>query len=147
MASLRSILKRFRPAGAPGAAAARAVPADRVAERSAELEPLLALLDDVEAAAARIRADADDYAARCRRDAAEEVTAIAVRAKLDAAAARADAEARARSETEAELAEVVRGGDVALDALRARVAERMPGHVDHVIAEVTAMVAELAERP
>lgn len=146
MVSLRGILKRFRPAGPPGAAAGRGVPVDRVAQRSAELEPLLVLLDDVEAEVDRIRADAADFAARCSREAAEQATAIIARAQLEAEAARAEAASRVSTETDVELAEVVREGDAALDALRARVAERMPDYVDRVVTEVRAMASELAER-
>ncbi|MGH8867626.1 MAG: hypothetical protein ACRDYU_06490, partial [Actinomycetes bacterium] len=51
-------LERFRPAGAPGAAAAAGVPADRVAELSAELEPVLARLAGTQREAERIRAAA-----------------------------------------------------------------------------------------
>ena len=44
MTRTRELLERFRPAGTPGAAGGRGVPVDRVAERSAELEPVLELL-------------------------------------------------------------------------------------------------------
>ena len=46
MARARDFLEWFRPSGTPGAAARPGVPADRLAERSAELESLLALLAD-----------------------------------------------------------------------------------------------------
>jgi hypothetical protein len=48
-------LRRFRPAGTPGAAARAGVPVDRAAEAAGELAPVLALLADVESATAEIR--------------------------------------------------------------------------------------------
>ena len=71
MARSRDLLQRFRPAGAPGTAATAGVPADRVAELSAELEPVLALLDEVTEVAGRIRAEGTRDAARVRAAAGE----------------------------------------------------------------------------
>ncbi|MGW3208866.1 hypothetical protein [Streptomyces sp. NPDC001135] len=59
--SLRDFLEGFRPAGTPGAPAT-GVPADRMAERAAELEHALARLTDVQQQAARIRAAAEETA-------------------------------------------------------------------------------------
>ena len=44
MANLRDFVRRFRPAGAPGAAAPAGVPADRGAEQAAELAPVFEAL-------------------------------------------------------------------------------------------------------
>jgi hypothetical protein len=54
MPELRDFLARFRPAGAPGTAARAAVPADRSRELEAEVEPVLALLEDTDAERKRI---------------------------------------------------------------------------------------------
>ena len=54
MPQLRDFFSRFRPAGAPGAAARAGVPADRLREREAEVGPVLALLDSTEAECERI---------------------------------------------------------------------------------------------
>ena len=51
MPRTRGLLQRFRGAGAPGAASAVGVPADRVAETAAELEPVFARLAPVQAEA------------------------------------------------------------------------------------------------
>jgi hypothetical protein len=59
MPRVRDLLYRFRPEGAPGAAAAAGVPADRAAELTAELEPLIAA---AEAHTASERAAATDEA-------------------------------------------------------------------------------------
>ena len=84
MPQWRDFLNRFRPAGAPGAAARVAVPADRSAELEAELRPVLALLDDANTGCARIVARARDEAAQ-----------IVAAARAEAAASLRDASGRA----------------------------------------------------
>ncbi|MFD1659217.1 hypothetical protein ACFSL4_13640, partial [Streptomyces caeni] len=78
--SLRDLLARFRPTGTPGAAAT-GVPADRTAERAAELEPSLARLTEVQREAARIRAAAEREAGTIRRDAARQAAEIVAAAR------------------------------------------------------------------
>lgn len=75
----RDFLERFRPAGTPGALAARGVPADRVAELAAELAPVFALLEPVQQQSAAIRARAQAEADQ-RRTAARAADAQAERA-------------------------------------------------------------------
>ncbi|HEX7745917.1 MAG TPA: hypothetical protein VF462_11720, partial [Micromonosporaceae bacterium] len=58
MPAVRELLDRFRPAGAPGAASAAGVPADRQTTASAELDPVFAALADVVAKCAGLRATA-----------------------------------------------------------------------------------------
>ncbi|HEU4349929.1 MAG TPA: hypothetical protein VFR35_19300, partial [Actinoplanes sp.] len=48
MPRARDFLERLRPAGVPGAAGPAGVPADRVSEIAAELEPVFAALAGVE---------------------------------------------------------------------------------------------------
>jgi hypothetical protein len=104
VATVRDFLERLRPSGTPGAPAMSGVPADRLVERVAELEPVFARLADVQAEAERIRADAAAEAERRRRAATEEARSIAAEARRlaeaerGAAAAAAQAEARARAE-------------------------------------------------
>ncbi|KAE8765526.1 hypothetical protein, partial [Georgenia thermotolerans] len=69
MPRARDILQRFRPAGTPGAAAPAGVPADRVTEMAAELEPVLARLAEAQAEADQVRAAARQEAERRRREA------------------------------------------------------------------------------
>ncbi|WP_454857475.1 hypothetical protein [Promicromonospora soli] len=145
MLTLRSFLERFRPAGTPGAAAQRGVPADRAADQTAELEPLLALLDDVESTAASIRHDAVADAARRHTEAAQEAAAIVARAHGSADAARAEVTARVRREAQDEASAAVAAGEERVAALRARVTARMPAYVDRVVDEVRMLVRELAE--
>ncbi|TYB40151.1 hypothetical protein [Actinomadura chibensis] len=92
MPTVRDLLDRFRPAGAPGAAAV-AVPADRRAVLAAELEPVFALLTGVEDDRRRI-ADEAETGARAARAAARERAAVLVEeARREAAAVRAAARA------------------------------------------------------
>ena len=58
MPGVRDLLYRFRPAGAPGPPSAAAVPADRVADRVAELAPVFALLAETETRCAVLREEA-----------------------------------------------------------------------------------------
>lgn len=82
MPGLRDFLSRFRPAGTPGAAARPGVPVDRVAEREAELQPVLALLADTEQEAARIRCAAAEQAQQRRETARRQAEAILADARL-----------------------------------------------------------------
>jgi cell division septum initiation protein DivIVA len=86
---LHDFLARFRPAGAPGAAARAGVPADRSRELEAEVGPVLMLLESTDAERDRIIAAA--------RRAAEQIAAAA---RAEAAAIAADAERRAGSARE-----------------------------------------------
>src|SRR5688572_13405914 len=116
MPSSREILRRFRPVGAPGALSRRGVPADRVQERDAELQPVFALLADVEREAAAVRAAAAEDAA-ARESAARDA----------AAALRAEGRTRAAAERNAAAAERARlteeAGAATVSAARARAAE------------------------
>ncbi|MVU78465.1 hypothetical protein GPX89_14570 [Nocardia sp. ET3-3] len=96
MARWRDFLDRFRPAGTPGPAGPHGVPADRAAEASAELLPVLRRLDSIQDEADRLRAEAERRAERIRADgdaqahalvdnaraAAESVTAETMAAEL-----------------------------------------------------------------
>jgi vacuolar-type H+-ATPase subunit H len=113
---LRDFLERFRPAGAPGAAASAGVPADRSRELEAELGPVLALLEGVDAECARI-------VARARHDAGQIIAAARDGAAVDLA----DVDQRARSardEVMREILAVARAEAAAAVADAARQASR-----------------------
>lgn len=95
--STRDLLERWRPSAAPGAPSAAGVPADRVAERSAELEPVLGLLADVQAEVDRIRSDTVAEAARRRAAAHEQSRALIREAQRQAHAERSAAAAAAQA--------------------------------------------------
>lgn len=91
MPQLGDFLDRFRPAGAPGAATRAGVPADRVAELSAELDPVLAMLAATDAQCARIVAEAGREASRIAGAARERAVRIAADGGERAQAARGEA--------------------------------------------------------
>lgn len=132
----RDILQRFRPAGTPGAASSGGVPADRVAEASAELEPVLALLSAVQDEATRLRTDAATEAGRRRQVAAERASAAVLAAHRQAAAERADAALRVSRQAEAEVAAGLADAERTATALRDRAAGLMPAYRDRVLASV-----------
>jgi len=143
MPSVRDFLERLRPSGTPGAAALSGVPADRVAERSAELEPVLARLADAQAEASQIRRAADDEAQRRRVDAATRASALVAEARRMAEAERRDAAARAHAraatETHDRLEDAASESASIADVARAR----EPALVDRVVQQARAHVSEL----
>lgn len=130
----RDILQRFRPAGTPGPAASAGVPADRVAEVAAELEPVLALLADTQAEASRIRREAEREAERRRLRATESAGALVASAHRQAGADRAAAAVRVSRRVEEEGAAALAEAERAAAAVRGRAAERMPALLDQVMA-------------
>ncbi len=129
MPQLRDFLDRFRPAGAPGAAARVAVPADRSAELEAELAPVLALLDGVDAECAGVVAQARLDAGRITAAAHEAATAQLGDADRRARAAREQAVQEALAAARAEAADTMARAQ--RDALRARelAGQRIPALV------------------
>ena len=88
MPRARDLLERFRPAGTPGAAARRGVPADKLSELYDELAPVLALLVPDMEQAKRVRNDARAEAAERRRRAQERARSIVAAALSGAGADR-----------------------------------------------------------
>lgn len=132
MARTRDFLARFRPVGAPGAAAAAGVPADRAAELSAELQPVLDALADTQQRAMTIRAAAESAAQRRRRDGQVRVEAVLAAARGQAEAERADRLTRARAEAEGTVSGTVQAALAEASAIEARAAERLPAIVERV---------------
>ena len=144
----RDILQRFRPAGTPGAASAAGIPVDRVAEASAELEPVLALLAETQAEASRLRRDAEREAERRRQDAAARATAVVAAAHRQATAERADAALRVSTRVQGESTAALAEAERDAEAVRRAAAERMPAYVDRVLALTrAAMRAGRDDRP
>lgn len=108
MPQLGDFLSRFRPAGAPGAASRAGVPADRAAELSAELEPVLAMLADTDAECARIVAQARTQAGQIGEAARAEAGQIAADGRERALAARGHAADEVLAAAQAEAARVER---------------------------------------
>jgi hypothetical protein len=118
----RDILQRFRPAGTPGAASPARVPADRVAEVSAELEPVFALLAATQEEAARVRSEATHEAEQRKQQALESASALVAAAHRQASADRADAALLVNRKVEEENARTLADAEHAADAVRRRAA-------------------------
>jgi F0F1-type ATP synthase membrane subunit b/b' len=147
MPAARDFLERFRPAGAPGAAAGAGVPADRAGELATELEPVLALLDDTEARANSLRERTCQEAADRRERAAARAAAIVQDAERRSSSVRAEIVARATRHADADLAQALAEADRAADRLRVTSEGRMPEYVARVLAELDMIVRELGARP
>lgn len=146
MPTARDLLRRFRPVGAPGAAAPAGVPADRVAERDREVQPVFDELAATQAEAARIRDDAAARA-RARRDrAAAEAAAVVEAARRDAQKQRADTAAAILRSAQQETAAALTAAREEASAVVARAEGRYAGLVDRVVAGVRADAAATPAR-
>lgn len=137
---LDDFLNRFRPAGAPGAATRAGVPADRAAELSAELEPVLGMLAAADAECSRLIGDAKREASLITAQAREQAERIAAEAVRDAGAARSEAVAGVLDIARQHAAQ-------AEQAAAAAVAARSEPDEADVQSLVTAAVALVREMP
>ena len=135
------LLRRFLPAGAPGAAGVAGVPTDRVADVTAELAPVFARLAATEARCDEILEQGHRDAVQAALRAADQERTIAATAQERAAAERVDALAQARQTTQEQNEAELAGAHAQAAQLRADAAERIPDHVARVTAAVAAMVA------
>ncbi len=133
--STRDILERWRPSATPGPPTAAGVPADRVAERSAELEAVLSLLTEAQAEADRIRSDAAAEADRRRAAGHERARALI-----------AEAHRTARSERSAAAAAAEAAGAAAADEIRDRATQESLATLARARARQPALVAAVAAR-
>jgi vacuolar-type H+-ATPase subunit H len=143
MPPLRDFLTRFRPAGSPGAAAARVgVPADRSGEREAEVAPVLARLDDAEAECERLiaqaRSDAEQIVAAARSAADAIAADAAQRARLAQLAAAQQALAAARKQA----AHTTQVATQQAAQIRELARQRMPALVSRVVGTIRQLQAE-----
>lgn len=142
MARVRDLLYRFRPSGAPGAANATGVPADRALEQSAELEPVLALLAATERDCREIvdvaRKEAAEIRARCAQEAQATVAAARSQESGERAAAAAQVQHRARELAES-VARAARQQQVDVGQHAARM---MPAYVEQVVDSVRSLIGE-----
>jgi hypothetical protein len=136
------VLRRFRPAGTPGAAARTGVPVDRAAEAEAELGSLFARLAEVQAECARLREQARDDAEEVRERARKQAAGLVAAARERAEGERAALAARARTEADAESARQIAEAERQVATLRERAERRLPGLVDRTVAIVLAAGAE-----
>jgi flagellar hook-length control protein FliK len=150
MPAARGFLERFRTSGTPGAAAGAGVPADRVAEREAELATLFEKLDAVEAEAAQIRAAGLAEAERLRADATARSRALLAQAERDADAERRQAAAAVAALVEAETAQALVAAHDEAARVRAHAERVGPQVVARALAAVRAelgLAAQGTEQP
>ena len=138
MTQMRDFLDRFRPAGAPGGAARAGVPADRVRELAEEVEPVLALLDDVHAECEQILREARQEAARIADEAHAEVARIGRDAQRRTRAARDEAASGVLAQVRAEAQQAAAGADQQALSVRRLAKRRMPQLVATAVGMVRA---------
>jgi vacuolar-type H+-ATPase subunit H len=149
--AVRDLLERFRPAGAPGAATAAGVPADRRASVEAELEPIFASLDGATRGCGEIRLTARRAADRLLADAQQQARALAARTATEAEAEGAAVSAQLRSHAAREAAEIAVRAAADADAVR-RDSEQTRAQllvrlVERVRAELAAVGGNSVQRP
>jgi vacuolar-type H+-ATPase subunit H len=141
MARSANFLERFRLAGTPGAAARAGVPADRVAELSAELAPVLAGLSGTVEEARRIRDQGATTAERIRQEGRERAASVVAQARRDAAAERSATAARAREQAERESRELLDGAMTEAEAVRRDGTAMVDAAVQRVLTAVRSSLA------
>jgi hypothetical protein len=135
---VRDLLDRFRPAGAPGAATAAGVPADRRAVAATELEPVFEALAPVIAECDAVRVAASAAADREGVEAAEHARAVVSRARNEADAERAATAARLREHAAAEGQRLAARAATEADRVRRRADRRRPELLARVVDRVRA---------
>jgi len=144
---VREMLERFRPSGAPGAPAMSGVPADRVAERSVELEPVFALLAGVQAEVDQIGSDAQREAMSRRALAGERAREIVAAARRAADSERAQAAAAAQAGAAEQASTILVDAQRAAETLAAEAGAHRPALVDDVVRLARDELLALAGEP
>lgn len=140
MARVRDLLYRFRPSGAPGAANAAGVPADRTLEQTAELEPVLAQLSETERDCADILEGGRRDAAETRAHAEDTARSILAAARSRAAAERAAAAATVHDRSQEQTSSEALASQRQVALVRDRAAHAMPQYVEQVVASVRSLM-------
>lgn len=133
MPQVRDFLDRFRPAGAPGAAARAGVPADMSGARMAELAPVLALLSETDAECGSIIAQAERDARQVVAEARARASAIAAAAERRARAAHDRAARQSLAQARAETGEAEAAAARQAARVRELAAERIPALVSQAV--------------
>jgi hypothetical protein len=119
------------------------VPANRVVEAAAELEPLFAMLADTEAKAENMRASADQRIAENHRLTAARATEVLAHASLRAEAERADASAKARVLADQAVAQELAASEDEAAGIQESANELMDAQVAEIVAAVRQRLAGL----
>lgn len=138
MPDLSRFLRRFRrlvsPPGRPGPIA---VPADRSAELSGELEAVFRAIDEVQQEAERIRKQSEDEARKKKDEAEEEARRILSEAGDRVEQARAEEASRHREDIEQETRKALDEASKEARGIRDRVDEKLDSMVERMIARLT----------
>lgn len=140
--TLPEILRRFRPAVAPGPPAPAGVPVDRRAETEAELAVVFAALVSTTAAANDLREQARAEADRRRAQGTQDAQRLLSDARSRLTAVRADAATALLSSLDEERAELQHEAQAEATRLRQRADERLPEVVANVIGDVVRDVGD-----
>ena len=133
MPQLRDFLSRLRPAGTPGAALA-AVPAEPGRRLGAELDPVLTLLDGVDAECARLIAMAQHDAEQITAAARAEAAALASGAQQRAAAVRQEAVQEILATARDEAGATTTSAERQAALMRELARQRLPGLAQRAVA-------------
>jgi hypothetical protein len=136
--TLSDILRRFRPAVAPGPAGPAGVPADRVAEAEAELAVVFEALAPTVQEAQQLRGQAKSEADHRRHAAVEEAEHLIADARGHLDAVRADAAASQLATVDETRGRLEREAHDSAGALTTRAETRLPGVVARVVGEIRA---------
>ncbi|WP_432826558.1 hypothetical protein [Dactylosporangium sp. CA-092794] len=134
------LLRRFRPAGTPGAAAPAAVPANPEQQAAAELGPVFNALAAARAEAAGIRASAAHDAEERERSAAAEAGRIIAAAQDAARSVRDEAFSLAQRDVERTGAALVTAAREQAAGLRARDPDALDRAADAVVRAALAAI-------
>jgi len=140
MVRVRDVLHSFRPAGAPGAAGAAGVPADRGADLMAELEPVFAQLAGTEQECANIAVRAGQAAAQIRARDAERARGVLAAARERMDAERADAVAQMRPNAQAKSTAAAVAAEREAAEIRRHAVEHLGSYVDLIVASVSRLI-------
>jgi hypothetical protein len=138
MATLRDFVRRFRPAGSPGAAAPAGVPADRGEELAAELAPMFEALREVGEEAADLVGAARREAERRRAAAVQRAQQLLGDARHRADVVRAAAATEAVQAAVGERAALLDGARRDAEQVSRRAADQLTELVDRVVATIRA---------
>lgn len=140
MSRVRDLLYRFRPAGAPGAASAAAVPMDRRSSLEAELSPLFAWLAVTERECDAVREEASNRASSVLVAAGDATRDILAATEGRIPDERAGEKERWRAKLAAEEADGLASASKQAARIRRDGAAQMAGRVRRIIDEIDRFV-------
>ncbi len=147
MPGVREFLERLRPSATPGAPSASGVPADRLKERSSEVERVFAALAGVQAEVERIGDEAAIQARARREAAADHARALIDEARRNAEAERASAAASVHARAQAMVDQILDNAEKDAAEILERARARLPAFAESVTREARADLSTLRAGP